>query len=199
MGPWQRLKGAYHLLATGHPKSRASLHEAAAKSRRLKNWTGIDADIDSILRASGDDLVRRARQLVAHNPYATNAKYAWSAALTGAGIRPASTLENPTQREQLMAVWRDLGEAADSEEESSPPGRSLAFIERTRKENHLDAFVGNRVLYRRGNRRPAETSAPICTGPAAARRSARRAGGKILAYSRRPTPLNSKSSADNCP
>ena len=115
MNFWKRLGSAARYAATGQTRSRMSLHEAAAKNRRLKNFSGTNADINAILRASGDELVRRARQLVAHNPYAANAKEAWSSALIGAGIRPASTIQDPVLREQVMELWKTWCDESDSE------------------------------------------------------------------------------------
>ncbi len=97
------------------PKARAALHDAAAGARRLKDWHPTDADISSIATASGDTLVRRARDLVLANPYAANAKEEFSAALVGTGIRPASTLADEALQAHVMQLWSTWCEVAEEQ------------------------------------------------------------------------------------
>ena len=101
--------------ARGTPRARASLHDAAAGSRRLKDWHPTDADISSIATASGDTLVRRARDLVLGNPYAANAKEEFAAALVGTGIRPASTIEDEGLQTRVMQLWSAWCEVAEEQ------------------------------------------------------------------------------------
>jgi len=105
----------YVVRGEGGPKPRAALHEAANSSRRLKNWTPTSADINTILSSSGDMLVKRARELVLTNGYATSAKEEFAAALVGAGIRPSSTAKDEALQNQVMRLWNDWMEEAESE------------------------------------------------------------------------------------
>lgn len=94
-------------------------HEAAQSNRRLKNWEGTTADINTLLHSSGDTLVRRARQLVSHDGYARKAKRSLAAYMVGSGVRPSCTLENESQREAVQQLWDQWVKEADSEGQSS--------------------------------------------------------------------------------
>lgn len=96
-------------------RPRASLHDAAASSRRLKDWDPTDADISTIASSSGDMLVRRARDLVLGNAYAASGKEEFSAALVGTGIRPASTIEDEALQTRVMQLWSAWCEVAEEQ------------------------------------------------------------------------------------
>ena len=92
-------------MLTGHTRSMAALHEAAAATRRLKGWQPTGAELNTILAGAGDTIVRRARDLVRTNPYAANAREAFSASLVGTGIKPSSLIGDPSAKEQIQALW----------------------------------------------------------------------------------------------
>lgn len=95
------------------------VHQAAQMQRRLKNWEGTTQDINSILMASGDTLIRRARQLTSHDGYARKAKRTLAAYMVGSGVRPSPLIEDMAQREATQALWNRWVKEADSEGQSS--------------------------------------------------------------------------------
>ena len=89
MGLITRFKTAGRLARWGFRRS-AALHEAADTLGRLSTWTATGADINTILRSSGNELVRRSRDLVGSNGYARAARRSFVGNVIGTGIVPSS-------------------------------------------------------------------------------------------------------------
>ncbi len=69
-------RGGHDMLAphgrTLQPKPRANAYDATGTGRRLANWNATDAGINELLKASGDVLRARSRDLVRRNGWASH-------------------------------------------------------------------------------------------------------------------------------
>ena len=117
MGLIARLKTAGRLAAFGFRKS-ASLHEAADTIGRLSTWTATGADINTILRSSGNELVRRSRDLVGSNGYARAARRSFAGNVVGTGIVPSSDVADQALRKQAQLLWAHWCKEADADGQS---------------------------------------------------------------------------------
>lgn len=98
---------------SGTPSGMAALHEAASSVRRLKGWKPTDAHINTILRSSGAELLRRSRNLVQTNAYALSAQESFSHNLIGTGIAPTCLLQGEIREQinELFSIWSDEADA----------------------------------------------------------------------------------------
>lgn len=89
--------------------------DATKSHRRLKSWQPPSTSINEILSSSGDQLVRRARDLVRNNGYAANGKEAFVASAVGTGIKPASMHPDRTVRQILNEAWYRWTDESDAD------------------------------------------------------------------------------------
>jgi lambda family phage portal protein len=90
--------------------------EVGRTGRRLASVPNVTTAINSLIRRYGRTVIARSRYLCENNPYATQARSVYVAALAGTGIKPASLLKNqPGAREALQELWMDWTDEADAD------------------------------------------------------------------------------------
>ncbi len=89
--------------------------EAAAGSRRLRNFQPSRLHINALIKASGKDITARARHLVRNNGYAAQAVEVFTAASVGAGIIPRVTTGSAAFRRRVQQLWLDWTDESDAE------------------------------------------------------------------------------------
>lgn len=99
-------------IATFRPKAN---YEGAQRSRRLQSWRTTDSNINSLLRAEGDELRRRSRHLCRNNPYACNAIEAFVGAAVGTGIKPSSLVQDADLKTRVQRAWLAWTDEADAD------------------------------------------------------------------------------------
>jgi len=90
--------------------------EATRGSRRLRSWNPTNANLNSLLAASGDTLRRRALDAARNNPYVTSALASFKAHAVGTGIKPSFLATDPTYKQQLQELWSDWTDEADADD-----------------------------------------------------------------------------------
>lgn len=89
--------------------------EATRSSRRLRSWEPTKSDVNTILAAGGERLLRRSRDLVRNNSYATNAVSEFSAAAVGGGIKPSSLVADPGLKREIQQAFLDWTDESDAD------------------------------------------------------------------------------------
>src|SRR5262245_53408716 len=74
--------------------------EAGQSARRLSSWVPSRQHVNSLISASGDTVICRARYLVRNNGYAAAAVEAFASASVGAGIMPSWRVKDQELRKQ---------------------------------------------------------------------------------------------------
>lgn len=99
------------------PKQTAKVinFDAAKGHRRLKSWQPSGATINSLLRTFGEGLLKRCRDAVANNPYASAAADAWETQSVGTGIIPAPLMDDKVEKERIRKEWLAWTDEADAE------------------------------------------------------------------------------------
>lgn len=112
-----RLGAAARYVVTGKPQVTGRPQagfDAGRSTRRLKNWSAPNDELNSLMRSSGSTVVRRARQLAQEDGYGASAAEMFAAYLVGPGIRPASTVDDPELQLQVQRLWREWIQEADA-------------------------------------------------------------------------------------
>lgn len=99
--------------STAFPQFRA--FDAAKGHRRLRSWTPGKQTINSLLRSHGETLLKRCRDAVANNPYASAAADAWETQVVGTGIVPAPKIDSLTEKRRVQDAWLSWTDEADAE------------------------------------------------------------------------------------
>jgi len=91
--------------------------DAGRSGRRLTSVPKTTVAINTLIKRYGKNVVARSRYLSENNPYTTQARNAYVAALAGDGIKPSSLMKDrpPEDREQLMELWYDWTDEADAD------------------------------------------------------------------------------------
>ena len=95
------------------PPPRAQGFEAAHATRRLATWRAGADNINAAIRAGGEVLRARARDLVRNNPYASNAAASFAAHAVGCGIKPSSLVEDIELKDRIQRLWLAWTNEAD--------------------------------------------------------------------------------------
>lgn len=112
----QRIQNAGRAL-TGRPPIRG-FHEAGSTSGRLSGWVATSNDINTMLRTSGGEMVRRSRELVSSNGYALAARRSYVGNLIGTGIVPNCEAGNRDQQKLVQAEWDAWCKVSDADGQS---------------------------------------------------------------------------------
>lgn len=108
-GYWRNL-----LRAAFAPLIRAGGYEAASTSWRLRAWQAGNDSVNTLIRAGGETLRSRSRDIVRRNAWAANAIASFVANAVGTGIKPQSKYPNPAVKRQLQELWLRWTDEADA-------------------------------------------------------------------------------------
>jgi lambda family phage portal protein len=91
------------------------LEAGSYRSRRMWGFNARHLHVNSLIQASGQTTVARARWLVRNNGYAKQAVKAWAAAAVGTGIKPSSLIADAALKKTVAETWLTWTDQADAE------------------------------------------------------------------------------------
>jgi lambda family phage portal protein len=97
------------------PERVARGFEAGQTGRRLKAIPSTQTAINSLIRTYGKSVIARSRYLCTNNPYAAQAKRAFTSALVGSGIKPSWLKLEPDMKAALQDAFTTWTDEADAD------------------------------------------------------------------------------------
>jgi lambda family phage portal protein len=107
--------GAAALIGAPSAAPLTPAHYAARVGRRLSSWRPPSSGPNSIVAASGPELLRRSRDLRRNNPHAARAMSLLTTHIVGMGIKPRSLCKHAGTRDALTELWADWCALADAD------------------------------------------------------------------------------------
>ena len=120
--------------------------EAAQGSRRLKGFQPSRAHVNTLVAASGPEIIARARYLVRNNGYALNATESWTGNSVGTGIKPSSLIADAALKTTVQKLWLAWTDESDAE--------ALTDFYGQQRRAAREAFIAGEVFFRFRPRRP---------------------------------------------
>ena len=120
--------------------------EAAQGSRRLKGFQPSRAHVNTLVAASGPEIIARARYLVRNNGYALNATESWTGNSVGTGIKPSSLIADAALKATVQKLWLAWTDESDAE--------GLTDFYGQQRRVAREVFIAGEVFFRLRPRRP---------------------------------------------
>lgn len=109
-----RLGGAVMAVGRLLAGANASGFDSVGHGQRVAHWRPSGSHVNSLLSASGSELLRQSRDLVRRNPNAANAVAKYASNAVGTGIKPRSLHPDEKIRAQINDLWSEFVDESDA-------------------------------------------------------------------------------------